>query len=211
MTGSDTRQRIFDAASQLFYEKGFDKTTVAEIISLSETNKGSFYHHFEDKQHLAYNIGFVLLNSIEAGVRSLFPDAEVIERLFLQNGVFWRVFFAEQNIRGFISEIFGISYISVKADVFDAILDLSPASLSNRDLLMIGGVEVALTTRLTAYVGRIADRLRSDELFRFYMRTWLGIYQVPEEIIDSHVDKALELLAGLEVTSRGFEVTIRQA
>ena len=41
----NVKRRIVDAAWELFYEKGYDDTTVDDIIRLSETSKGSFYYY----------------------------------------------------------------------------------------------------------------------------------------------------------------------
>ena len=38
------KSRIVSAAWKLFYEKGYNGTTVDEIIELSGTSKGSFYY-----------------------------------------------------------------------------------------------------------------------------------------------------------------------
>ena len=47
-----TRGNIVSAAWKLFYEQGYEDTTVEEIISLSGTSKGSFYHYFDGKDAL---------------------------------------------------------------------------------------------------------------------------------------------------------------
>ena len=39
----NTRGKIVNAAWKLFYEQGYEDTTVEEIIELSQTSKGSFY------------------------------------------------------------------------------------------------------------------------------------------------------------------------
>ena len=44
-----TKSKIVSAAWQLFYEQGYEDTTVDEIIALSGTSKGSFYHYFDGK------------------------------------------------------------------------------------------------------------------------------------------------------------------
>ena len=41
----NTRGRIISAAWELFYEQGYEDTTVEEIIERSQTSKGSFYHY----------------------------------------------------------------------------------------------------------------------------------------------------------------------
>ena len=48
----NTKSRIITAAWRLFYEKGFENTTIEEIVSTSGTSKGSFYHYFEGKDAL---------------------------------------------------------------------------------------------------------------------------------------------------------------
>ena len=48
----NTRASIVDAAWQLFYEQGYEDTTVEEIIAASHTSKGSFYHYFGGKDAL---------------------------------------------------------------------------------------------------------------------------------------------------------------
>ena len=47
-----TKGKIIDAAWKLFYEQGFENTTVDEIIIESKTSKGSFYHYFRSKEDL---------------------------------------------------------------------------------------------------------------------------------------------------------------
>ena len=47
-----TKSRIISAAWKLFYDRGFDDTTVEDIVILSGTSKGSFYHYFESKDSL---------------------------------------------------------------------------------------------------------------------------------------------------------------
>ena len=47
-----TKSKIVSAAWKLFYERGYDGTTVEEIIFESGTSKGSFYHYFSGKDAL---------------------------------------------------------------------------------------------------------------------------------------------------------------
>ena len=47
-----TRQRILFSALQLFGEKGFLSTSIADILKGAEANAGSLYHFFPTKQDL---------------------------------------------------------------------------------------------------------------------------------------------------------------
>src|SRR6478672_11242918 len=45
-----TRQRLLDAAEQVFAEKGYHGAGVDDIIRASDSSKGGFYFHFPNKQ-----------------------------------------------------------------------------------------------------------------------------------------------------------------
>lgn len=45
-----TRQRLLDAAEDVFAEKGYHGTVVDDIIRVSDSSKGGFYFHFPNKQ-----------------------------------------------------------------------------------------------------------------------------------------------------------------
>ncbi|MFI3174395.1 MAG: helix-turn-helix domain-containing protein [Bacillota bacterium] len=51
-TGKNTKGKIISAAWDLFYEQGYDDTTIEEIVEASCTSKGSFYHYFGGKDAL---------------------------------------------------------------------------------------------------------------------------------------------------------------
>lgn len=52
-TGQQTRERILDGAQRLILEHGLSATSVDAILSETGTSKGSFFHHFPTKNHLA--------------------------------------------------------------------------------------------------------------------------------------------------------------
>jgi len=55
----NTKGRIINAAWDLFYEQGYEYTTVEEIIEKSATSKGSFYHYFEGKDALLGSLSYI--------------------------------------------------------------------------------------------------------------------------------------------------------
>ncbi|NJE06313.1 TetR/AcrR family transcriptional regulator [Thermococcus sp. M36] len=57
----DTRERILKASEKLFAEKGYDETTVDEIVEKAGVAKGTFYNYFRSKEEL---IKIVALESL---------------------------------------------------------------------------------------------------------------------------------------------------
>jgi TetR/AcrR family transcriptional regulator, transcriptional repressor for nem operon len=47
-----TRDNLIRIAMRLFAEKGYNSTSVADILQEADVNSGSLYHYFETKQHL---------------------------------------------------------------------------------------------------------------------------------------------------------------
>lgn len=54
-----TKSRIVSAAWKLFYDQGYEDTTIEEIIAESGTSKGSFYHYFEGKDALLGSLSYM--------------------------------------------------------------------------------------------------------------------------------------------------------
>ena len=55
----NTKGKIVSAAWRLFYQQGYDDTTIDEIIEESQTSRGSFYHYFEGKDALLSSLSYL--------------------------------------------------------------------------------------------------------------------------------------------------------
>lgn len=51
--GTQTRERILDAAQGLILDQGLAATSIDEVLAASGRSKGAFFHHFPTKNHLA--------------------------------------------------------------------------------------------------------------------------------------------------------------
>ena len=81
----NTRSRIVNAAWQLFYEQGYDDTTVEEIIEESGTSRGSFYHYFEGKDALLSSLSYLFDEKYEELMGQIDPAMNSFEKLMLLN------------------------------------------------------------------------------------------------------------------------------
>lgn len=52
MGASETRRHIVDAADRLFYERGFEATSFADIAEDVGLSRGNFYYHFRTKDEI---------------------------------------------------------------------------------------------------------------------------------------------------------------
>nr|WP_298685498.1 TetR/AcrR family transcriptional regulator [uncultured Dongia sp.] len=54
--GAAMRSHILDAAADLIYAHGVDRTSVDEVLVKSKTSKSQFYHYFTDKDALVLDV-----------------------------------------------------------------------------------------------------------------------------------------------------------
>ena len=81
----NTRGRIISAAWKLFYEQGYEDTTVEDIVFESETSKGSFYHYFEGKDALLGTLAYVFDEKYEQLMEIMDPELDAMEKLIYLN------------------------------------------------------------------------------------------------------------------------------
>ena len=87
--GRNTKARIVAAAWKLFYEQGYEDTTVEDIVFESETSKGSFYHYFDGKDALLGSLSVLFDEKYEELRPQLDPEADAVDTLaFLNREVF---------------------------------------------------------------------------------------------------------------------------
>ena len=81
----NTRGKIITAAWDLFYEQGYDDTTIEEIIEKSETSKGSFYHYFEGKDGLLGSLSYIFDEEYERLMQNLDENMHSFDKLIYLN------------------------------------------------------------------------------------------------------------------------------
>jgi AcrR family transcriptional regulator len=80
------RQRIIEAARELFLERGFDGVSVGDIAERAEVGRTTFFRHFGDKQEVVFAKEQELLDTITAagqddGTPAPRSAAEAVEQL----------------------------------------------------------------------------------------------------------------------------------
>lgn len=81
----NTRSRIVSAAWKLFYEQGYDDTTVEEIVEESGTSKGSFYHYFSGKDALLSSLSDLFDDKYQELIPTLEEDMDSFDKLMYLN------------------------------------------------------------------------------------------------------------------------------
>lgn len=91
----ETKDRIVEAAQRLFFGRGYETTSIAEIIKAVDIAKGTFYHHFGSKVELLDEIVARFTRELLGAVEPIVDDPELtaVEKLraFFVRGFAWKV------------------------------------------------------------------------------------------------------------------------
>lgn len=91
----ERRAEFLDCAQALFFERGYEATTINDINGRAGLSKGAFYHYFESKEALLDALTERLAARIVADAEAVIddPDLDALSRLnaFLAQGRQWKV------------------------------------------------------------------------------------------------------------------------
>ena len=81
----NTKGAIISAAWKLFYEQGYENTTVEDIVALSGTSKGTFYHYFEGKDALLGTLSVLFDEKYAELLPTIPPEMNALDTLAYLN------------------------------------------------------------------------------------------------------------------------------
>lgn len=83
----NTKDKIVNAAWELFHEKGYEETTVEDIIVAAKSSKGSFYYYFDRKDALLDTLSTLLDHEYEKLEKKMDPKLNSYDKLLYMNYV----------------------------------------------------------------------------------------------------------------------------
>lgn len=83
MQPQERRDQLVDCARALFFERGYEATTINDIITRAGVSKGGFYHHFSSKEEILEALSVRLAEEARERVRDSLeaPGPGALQRL----------------------------------------------------------------------------------------------------------------------------------
>ena len=153
-TGKKTKSKIVSAAWKLFYEQGYEDTTIEEIIAESGTSKGSFYHYFEGKDALLGSLSYMFDEKYEELKENLTPDMSSYEILLYLN-----------------KELFLMIENTVDFDLLCRLLATQLTTKGEKHLLDHNRVYYKLLRKIIVegqQKGELTDQMTPNEMVKYY-------------------------------------------
>ena len=150
----NTKGKIISAAWKLFYEQGYDDTTIDEIIAESATSKGSFYHYFEGKDALLSSLSILFDEKYESLMETIDPALNSFDKLLYLN-----------------REVFAMIEDTVPIDLLARMYSTQLVTRGDKHLLDYNRTYYKLLRRITAEGierGQIRGDLTANEFTKAY-------------------------------------------
>ena len=74
--------RLQQAAIELFRERGYDRTTAAEIAGRAGVTERTFFRHFADKREVLFDGQAILLDALTASITAAPAELKPLDTLF---------------------------------------------------------------------------------------------------------------------------------
>lgn len=78
----NARVRLQQAAVELFRERGYDRTTAAEIAGRAGVTERTFFRHFPDKREVLFDGQAVLVDALKASIAEAPAELAPLDTLF---------------------------------------------------------------------------------------------------------------------------------
>ena len=150
----NTRGRIISAAWKLFYENGFEDTTIEDIIYESQTSRGSFYHYFPSKNALLGTLAYIFDEKYDELKTKLTEEQPVLDQLIYLN-----------------HELFAMIEDSISRDLLASLLSTQLFAQGEKQLLDHNRTYFKLLKSIITRgrkKGELRDDMSTQEITRLY-------------------------------------------
>lgn len=150
----NTKGKIVSAAWKLFYDQGYEDTTIEDIVWESGTSKGSFYHYFESKDALLGSLSYLFDEKYEELSVNITDDMNCVDALLYLN-----------------VELFGMIENQIDLDLLSRLFSTQLITKGEQSLLDHNRVYYKLIRKLVT-LGQERNEITSDmtvkEIVKFY-------------------------------------------
>ena len=161
--GDLRRQAILDTAEALFFQRGYEETSVQDILNAMGLSKGGFYHHFESKMSVleAVSARRAEKKFTQAARELRASSLGALEKL---NRLFSLVSIFEREQPEFVLLVLNVCFRGGDAALLRAIREVTLAQLGPlMDEIVVQGVrEGVFYTRQLGGIGRLLLMLAHD-------------------------------------------------
>ena len=208
--GLDTKAKIIDACKELFYSKGFEKTTFKDISQLAGANQGLIVYYFKNKNILASTVFQAVMSQMMKQIERHFLETDNLTRYFISDFLYLRLLYEDENFRGFIEsccfngvlnknpETFEKEYEKYYNEIIQFMEKAYIADVTLKDGLL--AVYEGMKNTYSLYICRNLHHMTIDVAATNYITIYCHLLDIPKDVYGEKMLQA-ELLSNQVIVS----------
>ena len=216
--GLDTKAKIIDACRELFYTKGFDKTTFKDISESAGVNQGLIVYYFKSKNTLASTIYQSVMTELLDQIEYHFAETEYLTRYFISDFLYFRLLYEDEYFRRFIEtccangvlnknpESFNNEYQKYYDEIIQFLEDDYISDLTLKDGLI--AVYEGMKNTYSLYICHNFRQMTTDVAATNYITIYCHLLDVPKSVFGTKMLVAELLSNQMEVSIHNFSFTM---
>lgn len=200
--GTETREKIIQAADRLFLEKGYQSTTFKDICREAHVNQGSIFYHFKTKDELLRQAAILECERNLSAVLHILPEnAPPYMKFLLDIHIFWFRFFHDPSFRQFCVSSGNLNKdVEIAMIYWDCCREFIPDfdlvyEKRRLDFMICSGLDFQLATYVNAHM----EQFTWQALARYEILVFARIFQLEEKTVRDVLDEVARILDGVNL------------
>lgn len=208
--GLTTKNNILNACKELYFEKGYNDTTFAEICAKSGVNPGSVGYHYGSKRNIASYIYKEIIEKINYFAYTLFEDEDNIQKMMIGLGLHIMLLFENAEYRRFSAQYLSENaydedldeYISMVPDVYRLSTERIGKEKADFYFVAFAGMD----GHIESYIDKHINELDLNNIMHYYLE--LHYFFLEPEEVKRRINKTIQLIQILHIKMDNFDITI---
>lgn len=216
--GLETKARIMDTCKELFYSKGFTKTTFKDIGQLADVNQGLIVYYYKTKNILANTVFQDMMAEMMKQIETIFAREDTLTQFFISDFLYFRLLYEDLRFRKFIENCCSNGVLEKKSanlkeeyrKYYDGMVEFFDDEYIQDTTLKEGLLAVfeGMKDNYSLYICQNCHRLAVDVAATNYITIYCHLINISSEIYGAKMLHA-ELLANqVEVSADQFKLKI---
>lgn len=208
--GLRTKEKILAESKKLFYEKGYNETSLMDICNATGIRLGNLHYHFPNKSDISKTIYFEIVDYLQRQVITLFPDEEELVQLVISLTCHQRLLFQDANYRRFSLQHTKESMVNISIEEYRNIVPMVDHFLSKK----MSDIEIEFTyatfsgadIKIEQFINDNIDRLTYEKAAKLTNHFYLAVTENKD--LMPQIEYGIKLVRNLIIENDMFDIVI---
>lgn len=211
--GEKKKKLIVDTCKELFYTRGYNGTTFADIADKADIPQGLITYHFESKLNLGLSIraefereDYDYTHALLAEIGADYKTRTVVGLLH-----YWQLVFEDANLRRFLVEIMtggfaDMDRIEETKRYYRPIMnECGVSDIDRKRFGLIAAAHVGMELELLGYAARGLDLYSYEDIAIFFIERRFEMIGVPEEVYREALEAGKRIFPTIPYDNRFYK------